>query len=255
MTGGHDLARASPHSHFARILEAISVGSGEERTDALRRLEGTVSKLRSKSGCWLLQNIIELLPAKRSEFVAREIAKSGEHMEWAFDSKGHRVLVRLLQWTAREPWTALLLYKLTDEIQTLCKHKFGRHVAIALLAETPPGYKEHVHKSLEGNILSCVHDSVASTVIVVLLRLGDVNLAAALRAEGIAVYGDAWRALRALSLSECGRAVVDAALGCVSDLFGEEPVPGQVASPLWKERYPNLWAALKTPCRLDRVRL
>ena len=195
------------------------------------------------------------LPASQTDFIAQEITQSGDHMQWARDCKGHRVVVRLLQWTAREPWTALLIYKLTDDMHDLCRHKFGRHVAVALFAETPAGYRKRVRDSLCGDVLRCATHPVASTVIAVLLRMGDTTIAEALRAESVAAHGEAWRPLLALSLDAHSRVVADAALSRTFHLFGEHPLPGRAAPDAWKEQYPWLWVALSVLSSADRVRL
>jgi hypothetical protein len=246
----------------AQTLTPEEAGEGLEAdpTDgnvevAQSALQGTVPSLLNRSGCRRLQCLVEKLPACQTDFIAQEIVQSGNQLAWACDGRGHRVIVRLLQRTAQEPWTALLIRKLTNDLHCLCRDRCGRHVAVALLAGTPPRYGCRIRDAFRSDLLSCAAHPVASTVLVALLNLGDIALATALRDESLLGYGPLWRPLLALSADVHGRNVLEAALRCASDLLGRPTVPGRVAPASWKQDHPHLWAALTAPCSLDLVGL
>jgi len=95
----------------------------------------------SPHGNYVIQKIVEVMPASVSGFISGELLGSG--VEMAYHRFGCRVLQRLLEHCSRETQTVLLIGEIVQAASGLCRHNFGHHVMDSILEH---GLEEHKHK-------------------------------------------------------------------------------------------------------------
>ena len=200
------------------------------------RMRGHVPALLSKNGNWVLQHLVETLPASCSGFVAEELTLHGRASRAARCSVGNRVIMRLFEWAPGEVWTQLLADQLADDARTLVSDGHARHAMLALLRQGPAEGARRVKDELLAHALEYTEHRSASLVVERRLHGGDEETAVAVWSDARSQYGDGWRSLLGLSAHR-GSARVLAALA----LTTAETVRESIASAA--SAYPVSWAS------------
>eukprot|EP00929_Paragymnodinium_shiwhaense_P115252 TRINITY_DN83_c0_g1_i1.p1 TRINITY_DN83_c0_g1~~TRINITY_DN83_c0_g1_i1.p1 ORF type:complete len:486 (+),score=113.17 TRINITY_DN83_c0_g1_i1:116-1573(+) len=137
-------------SQGCRVLQlAIEKGSHTDVAMLLKELHGCVLRAAtSPHGNFVLQKVVEVMPAAASRFIAEEFR--GHAAEMAFNKFGCRILCRLLEHASGDERTVqlteeLLLAKAGD----LIRHEFGHHVIESILEHGMDNAKQLIILSLE----------------------------------------------------------------------------------------------------------
>jgi hypothetical protein len=139
--------------------------------DLVAELRGFVQEaMSSPHGNFVVQKVVEVLPATMSGFVAEEL--SGVAVNLAFSKFGCRVLCRLLEHAAEMPSTI----RLWDEalgwyVEALCCHEFGHHVVEAVLEHGMPEQKSQICEVLRAWMPWYAVDYYASFVVETALKI------------------------------------------------------------------------------------
>lgn len=144
---------------------------------------------------YVIQRVVELLPVESSAFVVAELL--GKAANTARHRFGCRIMCRIFEHTAQTALTRRLAEELLIEMEGICRHVYGRHVARSLLehgsdaqrhriawalrAQLPAGAKERNLSSVIDRALECLPDGDKAELAEILSR--DAEEPAAL-AEG-----------------------------------------------------------------------
>jgi len=112
---------------------------------------------------YVLQKVVQTLPATLSSFVATELAGAGG--EAARHKFGCRIVCRLIEHTALSEETSTLLEEILDEADKLSRHTFGHHVVQSILEHGQPWQRAMVVEVLRGDLLRCSLNRNSSYVV------------------------------------------------------------------------------------------
>lgn len=119
---------------------------------------------------YVLQKIIETMPAASFSFIARELLGGGR--EVARHKFGCRVLCRLLEHSVPvDPSVAQLFNEVLDDAARLCQHCFGAYVMLHMLEFGLPEYRGRVLSALRHSLLEIATHKKGSQVIGLALTL------------------------------------------------------------------------------------
>jgi len=218
-----DVNRSNADQHTA-LMVALERG-GDARVAAARRLRGSVLRLSFEpEGCrvvqaalqcaprdeavgmaselhwhvwralgspqanYVLQKVVQTLPATLSGFVATELA--GKGVEAARHKFGCRIVCRLIEHTALSAATSALLGEILAEADKLSRHSFGHHVVQSILEHGQPQQRARVVEALRGDLLRCSLNRNSSYVVDKALTYCGPEDRAAMAAELLACPGD-----------------------------------------------------------------
>lgn len=123
------------------VQDAIEQAPPAKAIALVKELRGHVQEaLVSPNANFVIQRIIEKLPASESEFIAREVL--AKTTEVACHRFGCRAIIRLIEHTAATPSTAALTKDILEACVYMSCHKFGRHVVLAMMEQS----EEHRHQ-------------------------------------------------------------------------------------------------------------
>merc|ERR1712070_1152286 len=97
---------------------------------------------------FVIQMVVEVMPMKRSTFVAEEIV--GVAARVARHRHGCRIIIRLLEHSASEASTISVVEELLLEAQELLRHSYGHFVLQAVLEHGMPCHKHAIAMALLG---------------------------------------------------------------------------------------------------------
>lgn len=82
---------------------------------------------------FVIQRVVEKLPASASAFVAQELLADAREM--AVHRFGCRIVIRLIEHTASHPSTVAVIKEVLAACVELSCHRFGRHIILAILEQ------------------------------------------------------------------------------------------------------------------------
>eukprot|EP00929_Paragymnodinium_shiwhaense_P115253 TRINITY_DN83_c0_g3_i1.p1 TRINITY_DN83_c0_g3~~TRINITY_DN83_c0_g3_i1.p1 ORF type:complete len:482 (+),score=100.41 TRINITY_DN83_c0_g3_i1:95-1540(+) len=132
-----------------RVLQlAIERGSLADVAVLLKELHGCVLRAAaSPHGNFVLQKVVEVMPAAASRFIAEELC--GQAAETACGKFGCRILCRLLEHSAGEERTVQLIEEVLLKAGELVRHEFGHHVIESILEHGMDRHKQLLMAALE----------------------------------------------------------------------------------------------------------
>jgi len=144
--------RLAFHPQGCRMVqEALDVASSSMRASMAEELQGAVrAAARSLYANFVLQRMIQVLPVRSVAFISRELA--GNAVQTACHFTGCRVLRSLFERAvAADKDTARLSTEiLLSDIPKLCRHRFGCHVAVAILEHGQSLHRGRIAHALRG---------------------------------------------------------------------------------------------------------
>merc|ERR1712137_85057 len=131
--------------------EAIELACQDVKVKFALKLRGHIMEaIGSPFANYVVQKIIEVLPALKVQFIIDELA--GSVVKVARHSYGVRVLCRLLE-HCPPTMTEELVFKLTEDAARLCQHRFGTFVLHHILEYGTSEQFRAVTKALADNAL------------------------------------------------------------------------------------------------------
>lgn len=148
-----------------RVVQlALQAGSRAVQAEIVERLRGHVrGAVPSPNANYVLQKIVEVLPADAASFVPLELM--GFASATARHRFGCRVVSRLLEHSSTDPRTVALVEEMLHDAADLCRHEFGHHVVQSLLEHGLPHQREAVARAMHGKLMRSVRNRNASYVI------------------------------------------------------------------------------------------
>jgi len=159
--------------HWCRIVQDALHGGGKASAALLAsELHGNVwTCMDSPHGNYVLQKVVEVLPAVHCSFIAVELQGLGKHA--AQHKFGCRILCRLFEHAASEDAVAALINELATNAGELCRHKYGHYVGKHLFEHGCDGHKKLMARALRSNLLRLARHRYASEVVTEALRQCD----------------------------------------------------------------------------------
>jgi len=190
------------------VQQAIQVAGKDELVDLVAELRGHVcAAIKSPHGNYVIQKIVETLPAGMSSVVVEELLGVASSMAW--HRYGCRVLCRLFEHCSSEVGVIALANELTNDSLRLCRDMFGHHVMQSMLEHGQPEHKRQVAETLVARAVDNVKDRNASYVIESALThcdaIGQQMLAASIMNGGA-------RQIEVLACTQVGKRVLKALL-------------------------------------------
>uniref|UniRef100_A0A7S4Q2B9 PUM-HD domain-containing protein n=1 Tax=Alexandrium monilatum TaxID=311494 RepID=A0A7S4Q2B9_9DINO len=139
--------RVAPLSFDAAGCRAVQLAlqsaDGPAVAEFASELQGHVREaIRSPHANYVIQKVIEVLPAAHFCFIAEEL--QGQAVEAACHRYGCRVFCRLLEHCPTAPAPAALVDEALMEATALCRHAFGHFVAQSVLEHGLPMQRRRV---------------------------------------------------------------------------------------------------------------
>merc|ERR1711865_1182292 len=223
MGGGESMHRAVSSLHGSvlkmslepfgcRVIQlALDVASMAEKEALASELHNHVCLVTSSPHAnFVIQKVIEVLPASSTNFVAEELVSKA--VDLAQHRFGCRVLSRMVEHhlcgITASPSTNKLIDELLLETDQLIRHNFARHVLELILEHGSESHKHSIAKTIQNNIFYYAKNRCASYVLEKALSLCSASDAHTLIS---AILADP-KEFRALAAHECGTHVVRAAM-------------------------------------------
>jgi len=131
------------------VQHALQVAPRPLKEEIVSELHGHVLQaVDSPHANYVIQLVVEVMPTKRSSFVAEEIA--GVAARVARHRHGCRVIIRLLEHSATEASVISLVEELLLEAPELLRHSYGHFVLQAVLEHGIPCHKHSIAMALHG---------------------------------------------------------------------------------------------------------
>eukprot|EP00929_Paragymnodinium_shiwhaense_P032797 TRINITY_DN1812_c0_g1_i2.p2 TRINITY_DN1812_c0_g1~~TRINITY_DN1812_c0_g1_i2.p2 ORF type:complete len:447 (+),score=85.03 TRINITY_DN1812_c0_g1_i2:120-1460(+) len=152
-------------SQGCRVLQlAIESGSHAGVVLLVKELQGCVARAAaSPHGNFVLQKIVEVMPASSSRFISQELL--GHAVESACNKFGCRILCRLLEHSATDASTVQLVEELLAKPGYLIRHDFGHHVIESILEHGLDRHKQAIMAGLESELCQNVFNRSALFVL------------------------------------------------------------------------------------------
>merc|ERR1712107_246450 len=132
-------------------------------------LQGSVWRaITSPHGNYVIQKIIEVLPAPHSRFIVAELLGYGA--EVSRHRYGCRVMCRLVEHSSNDLVASQLIHETIQMARELCHHEFAHHVLESILEHGLDEQKHWVVVGLQAGILEHAWDPHGSYVIESILR-------------------------------------------------------------------------------------
>lgn len=200
-----------------RVVQlAFDVTSMVEKHTLLEELHGHVLQaIASPHANFVIQKVIEVLPASSATFVAEEVATLAS--EVARHRFGCRVFSRLVEHhlcnTTAGPATDNLVHELLQDTDQLIRHNFARHVLELILEHGSDKDKHSIAETIRSNATDYAKNRSASYVVEKALACCGAPDARAIAWDLLADP----QCLLALARHECGIHVVKAAMKVNAD--------------------------------------
>lgn len=159
------VARLAFHQSGCRIVQqAIQAAGTDEVGEILTELHGHVyAASRSPYANYVIQKLIEAVPPSLSSFVAYELC--GVAGVVARNKYGCRILCRVFEHSAAEPWSRTLADELLRETVALSRHTFAHHVMEVILAHGSLEQRQNIVEALSADFWANAHDQNSSYVL------------------------------------------------------------------------------------------
>merc|ERR1711953_790504 len=153
-----------------RVVQlALEKADNRERALMCAELHGCVRRaIASPHGNYVLQRVVELMPATLSSFVSSELLTVGA--DTARHRFGCRIMCRLLEHCSAHPLTIQLIDGILLEAHDLCCHSFAHHVMESVLEHGTAEQKHRIALALQADSLLYATDPHATYVIESALR-------------------------------------------------------------------------------------
>lgn len=163
-----ELAFAGKRSSWA-AQHALEEASTAEAAALVTSLHGHVLvAMHCMYANYVLQKIIEIMPAASSSFIAHELLCCGHKV--ARHKFGCRILCRLLEHSSpSDPDVAQLLNEVLDDAAQLSQHCFGNYVIAHFLTMGHPDHQKKVLNALRPNLFNIAKTKKGSQVVGVAL--------------------------------------------------------------------------------------
>lgn len=160
-----NIRRLSFESAGCRVVQlAMKVADCHEGASLAAELKGHVrDAIASPHANYVIQKVVEALPAALCSFVAEELMGQGAAV--ARHCYGCRILCRLLEQSASEASTAKLMDEVLLDAPELVRHSFGHHVIQSVLENGLPEQRRKVASALGNNIMANARNRNASYVL------------------------------------------------------------------------------------------
>jgi len=170
----YHLAFADKVSSRAAQL-AIQEAPSKDAATLASGLRGHVRvAMRSMYANYVLQKIVEMLPAASHSFVVEELTGFGS--EAARHRFGCRILCRILEHgTLDDGRTAKLLQEVLTDIESLCRHTYGNYVIATILEFGLIEHRQKVANVLSTGMCSLAKNRSGSRIIERALRFCSVE--------------------------------------------------------------------------------
>jgi len=151
------------------VQKALEKADQHDAASICAELHGCVRRaLTSPYGNYVVQKIVEVMPAPLSSFISKEIVGFG--VEVARHRFGCRILCRLLEHSSQDSQTIELFDEILLEVATLSRHNFGHHVIESILEHGLDEQKHQIAIALWSQVFVFATDSYATYVIESALR-------------------------------------------------------------------------------------
>jgi hypothetical protein len=148
-----------------RVLQTLIEKANQQATAILvTELHGSVRRaISSPHANYVIQKIIQMLPARLSRFVSQELKGSG--VETSRHRYGCRIVCRLVEHSSEDSATGELIAEILCESSELCRHDFGHYVLEAVLEHGISEQKQRIAVSLEAEAVQHASDRSAAYII------------------------------------------------------------------------------------------
>lgn len=198
------------------VQSALDVAGAAEKDSLARELRGHVHlAITSPHANFVLQKVVEVLPARSTNFVAEELATYAA--EVAQHRFGCRVISRLIEHhssdSGESPATTDLVNELLIQTDQLIRHNFARHVLELVFEHGSEAHKQRICQTIRTKPFYYAKDRCSSYVVEKALMLSNRLDAMAISSELL----DDPAHFRALAVHECGVHVVRAVIRLSED--------------------------------------
>jgi pumilio RNA-binding family len=146
------------------VQKLIEMAMPQDAGKLVMELHGSVRRaVSSPHANFVIQKVIDVLPARFSQFIAKELAGSGA--ETSRHRYGCRILCRLVEHSIDDAGTLELLDEVVYESSALCRHEFGHYVLETILEHGLPEQKQRIALSLEFETMQNASDKTAAYII------------------------------------------------------------------------------------------
>jgi len=143
---------------------ALEVAETTAGAELAAELHGNVLEaIQSPHGNYVIQKIIEVMPAAQAIFIVEELM--GKAVVMARHRYGCRILCRLVEQFAHEPAVEALMEELLAEASDLCRHSFAHHVLQCILEYSPSDQQQKIVDALSSELHRNVRSRNATFVI------------------------------------------------------------------------------------------
>jgi hypothetical protein len=151
------------------VQEALGTASSSEAVDLVAELRGHVQNaIMSAHGNYVVQKIVEVMPAAKGRFVAEELL--GESPQVSRHRYGCRVMCRLLEHYSTDTLTLALVEEILTEASELSHCTYGRHVIESILVNGLPEQSSRIIQALLPGLPAHAIDRNATFVIETALK-------------------------------------------------------------------------------------
>mmetsp|Transcript_63529 Transcript_63529/g.113030 ORF Transcript_63529/g.113030 Transcript_63529/m.113030 type:complete len:661 (-) Transcript_63529:153-2135(-) len=148
------------------VQMALKAARKDESCKLSEELKGhVVEAAQSLHGNHVLQRAIELLPADRTSWVAAELLQTNKGPEVARNVFGCRIFCRLMEHSAENESTKMLMAKVLEDTHDLVRNQFGRFVAQAILEQGNPDQRSQLALLLSQSAFELAQNRNASHVV------------------------------------------------------------------------------------------
>jgi len=162
--GGRVLRLSLDRSGCRAVQAALQAANNAEAMALVDEIRGHVRKaIKSAHGNYVIQKIVEALPTSLSSFVADELVGVGANV--ARDRYGCRIICRLLEHSACDRSTEVLMDEVLEDVLELCRHSYGHHVVLTMLEHGTLSQRSRIASGLRGGLLRSARNRFASRVL------------------------------------------------------------------------------------------
>lgn len=135
------------------VQKALDVADLQTSLGLVRELQGSIRKAATcPNGNYVIQKIVEKLPAAHVGFVAAELKSTAA--ETSSHRCGCRVMCRLIEHALAEPHTVALVKEILKATPELSRHAFGHFVIQSILEHGTEEHRSAVANSLKGTLFA-----------------------------------------------------------------------------------------------------
>mmetsp|Transcript_21517 Transcript_21517/g.67130 ORF Transcript_21517/g.67130 Transcript_21517/m.67130 type:complete len:577 (+) Transcript_21517:82-1812(+) len=148
-----------------RVVQlALEVAERRAAEELVAELHGHVQEaIESPHANYVIQKVVEVMPAALSGFVAEELRGAGAAV--ARHRYGCRVLCRLLEHTGSSVSLMEVLDEVLAEARDLCRHAFGHYVLQSILEHGHASHRQRLASTLRSELLEHAQHRCSSHVL------------------------------------------------------------------------------------------